>query len=406
MSVEYFISKRLAFSKQRAFSGFIIKLATIAVALSVAVMIVTTAFVNGFKSEIQRKVFGFMGHIQVSSFESNYAFETNPIDYDPKLIEKVLQSDGVSHIHAFATKTAILKTKDEMEGIALKGIGADFDWQFFKEYLVDGTHFELKEDSKSNNIIISKTTANRLNVKTGDKISAYFIQDPVRIRRFTISGLFNTGLMEYDEAYALIDIGHIKKLSDWEDNQIQGYEVFVKDPNKMELVNDDLFYNALDPNLLSQTLKEINPSIFDWLDLQNMNEKVIFALMIIVAVINMITTLLILIMERTNMIGIMKALGADNWSIRKLFLINAAWIVGFGLLFGNFLGLILCFLQHQFEFIKLPEESYFLNVVPIAINWFTVILINLFTFLICLAILILPSFLITRITPVKAIRFD
>jgi len=396
----------LAFSKQRAFSGFIIKLATIAVTLSVAVMIVSTAFVNGFKSEIQRKVFGFMGHIQISSFESNYAFETKPINYDANLVDKITNAEGVSHIHAYATKTAILKTDEEMEGIALKGIGTDFDWKFFNEFIVDGKNFDLNDKSKSNEIVISKTTADRLNVKTGDKISAYFIQDPVRIRRFTIAGLFNTGLMEYDEAYALVDIGHIKKLSDWQDNQIQGYEVFVKKPKNMEAVNDDIFYNELPPNLLSQTLKEINPSIFDWLELQNMNEKVIFALMIIVAVINMITTLLILIMERTNMIGIMKALGADNWSIRKLFLINAAWIIGFGLLFGNFLGLILCFLQYQFEFIKLPEESYFLNVVPVAVNWLTVFFINLMTFIVCLAILILPSFLITRITPVKAIRFD
>ncbi len=406
MGVESFIAKRLAFSKKKAFSGFIIKIAIAAVSLSVAVMIIATAFVNGFKSEIQSKVFGFMGHIQISSFESNYAFETKPIAADPELIQKIEALPATSHVQAYANKTAILKSDSVMEGIALKGIDVDFNWEFFSHYLIDGESFKMEDSKKSNNILLSKTTAKRLKVQTGDKIIAYFIQDPVRTRSFTISGIFNTGLIEYDQSFALVDIRHIQKLEGWKEKQIQGYEVFLHDADNMDETNETLYYNLLGPNLLSQTLREINPSIFDWLELQSMNERVIFTLMIIVTVINMITALLILIMERTNMIGILKALGSSNWSIRKLFLFSAAFIVGFGLLFGNLLGFFVCFLQHQFELLRLSEESYFIEVVPVHINWFTIFLINFFTLVICLLILIIPSYLISKISPVKAIRFD
>jgi len=406
MGVESFIARRLAFSKQKAFSGFIIKIAIAAVSLSVAVMIIATAFVNGFKSEIQRKVFGFMGHIQVSSFESSYAFQSKPIATDPILEKNIESLPNTSHVHAYANKTTILKSDSVMEGIALKGIGLDFNWDFFRQHIVEGETFQLQEDKKSKAILLSKTTARHLKVEPGDKLLAYFWQDPIRTRSFIVSGIFNTGLIEYDESFALVDIRHIQKLNNWEDSQIEGYEVFLKDANKMEATNEQLYYNILGANLLSRTLREINPSIFDWLDLQSMNERVIFTLMIIVTIINMITALLILIMERTNMIGILKALGSSNWSIRKLFLFSAAFIVGFGLLFGNALGFLVCFLQHQFELIKLSEESYFIEVVPVYINWFTVFLINLFSFIICLLILIIPSYLIAKISPVKAIRFD
>lgn len=406
MQFEAFIAKRLSFSKQSGFSSFIIKIAIVAVSLSVAIMIIATALVNGFKKEIENKVFGFMGNIQVSSFESSYAFENKPIAHSEQLSKSIGKLEGVSHVQTYANITSILKSPSEMEGIALKGVGFDFNWQFFNQYMHAGKPFVLDTAKKSNEIVLSKTTADRLKVEVGDKLNAYFIEDPPRIRRFTVSGIFNTGLIEYDIAYALIDMRHVQKLSDWTDKQIQGYEVFVKDAGDIEKANNELFFNILGPSLRSQTLKEINPSIFNWLELQSINEKVIFALMIIVAVINMITTLLILIMERTNMIGVLKALGADNWSIRKLFLFNAAFIVGFGLLFGNLFGLGLCFFQHQFGFIQLSEESYFIKIAPVYINWFIVLLINLATMIICVLSLLIPSYWITKILPVNAIRFS
>jgi len=347
-----------------------------------------------------------MGHIQITSFESNYAFETKPIAADPELKKNIEDLSSTSHVQAYANKTAILKSDSIMEGIALKGIGLDFNWDFFKQYMVDGNPFSMEEDKKSSGILLSRTTAKRLNAHTGDKLMAYFVQDPVRTRRLTVTGIFNTGLIEYDESFALVDIRHIQKLEGWKNGQIEGYEVFLNDSKDMFETNEQLYYNFLGPNLLSRTLREINPSIFDWLELQSMNERVIFTLMIIVTVINMITALLILIMERTNMIGILKALGSSNWSIRKLFLYSAAFIVGFGLLFGNILGFSVCFLQDQFGLLRLSEESYFIEVVPAHINWFTVFLINFFTLVICLLILIFPSYLISKISPVKAIRFD
>jgi len=394
MGIESFIAKRLAFSKKKAFSGFIIKIAIAAVSLSVAVMIIATAFVNGFKSEIQSKVFGFMGHIQISSFESNYAFQTKPIAADPELKQKIEALPATSHIQAYAIKRSILKSDSIMEGIALKGIDVNFNWDFFSHYITEGEPFVMDAEKKSNDILLSKTTSKRLKAKIGDKLVAYFIQDrvgsrPVRIRSFTVSGIYNTGLIEYDESFALVDIRHIQKLEGWEEGQIQGYEVFLNNANDMFETNEILYYNILGPNLLSQTLREINPSIFDWLDLQSMNERV-----------------LILIMERTNMIGILKALGSNSWSIRKLFLYSASFIVGFGLLFGNLLGFSVCFLQDKFELLRLSEESYFIEVVPVHINWLTIFLINFFTLVICLLILIIPSYLIAKISPVKAIRFD
>jgi len=406
MPFEAYIAKRLSFSKQSGFSSFIIKIAIVAVTLSVAIMIIATALVNGFKKEIENKVFGFMGNIQVSSFESNYAFESKPIDYNTKLCKQINNLNAVKRIQSYANITTILKSPTEMEGIALKGVGFDFDWQFFKKYMHTGQSFVLDSTKKSNEIVLSKTTADRLKVEVGDKVNAYFIQNPPRVRSFKISGIFNTGLIEYDMAYALIDIRHVQKLHNWNDKQIEGYEIFVENVSEMEKTNNALFYNVLGPDLLSQTLREINPSIFNWLELQSVNEKVIFTLMIIVAVINMITTLLILIMERTNMIGILKALGATNWSIRKLFLYNAAFIVGFGLLFGNLFGLGLCFFQHQFGFIELSEESYFIKTAPIYINWWIIFLINIATMAVCIISLLLPSYLITKISPVKAIRFS
>ncbi len=406
MGLSSFIARRLSFSRQKAFSSFIIKIATTAVALSVAVMIIATAFVNGFKSEIKRKVFGFNGHVRISSYESSFAFETKPIFQNPEMVKSIEALPQVKNVQQFSTKTCILQSEKEMEGIALKGIGNDFDEEGFKDYLIKGDFLNLNETNKSNEIILSKNTADLLYVQSGDKISAYFIQDPVRVRRFTISGIYNTGLAEYDRSFALVDIRHINKLNNWQSNQVQGYEVHLNNMAEMESVNDLLWNEILEPNLLSQTVQEINPSIFDWLELQNMTEQVIMILMVVVAVINMITALLILIMERTNMIGILKALGANNWQIRKIFIINAGYIVGFGLLIGNILGFIVCFLQFKFGWISLPEESYFLNVVPVKIIPWIVILINIATFLICVITLLLPSLLISRIKPVKAIRFE
>ncbi len=407
MNLEFFITKRIAFRQGKSFSGFIIKIAIAAVALSMAVMIITTATVNGFQHEVSRKIFGFWGHIHITKYKLNAAHyeDTKPISKHQNFYPNIDSIEGIRHIQVYANKAGIIKTDTDIEGILLKGIGSDFDWSFLTDCMVSGKSFSLNDSTRSNNIVISATTANRLQLAVGDKMAVYFVQRPVRVRQFTISGIYKTALEEYDEKYAIIDIKHIQKLNKWTDDEVGGFEVFLDDVQELDKYSDVLYYHINNHTLLAQTIKEINPNIFEWLALQNMNEYVILLLMVLVAIINMITALLILILERTNMVGIMKALGANNWSIRKIFLYNATFIIGLGLIIGNLLGLGICVLQQQFGIIQLPEESYYINVAPIAINWFSIILLNVGTMLVCVIAMIIPSYLVTHIDPIKAIRF-
>jgi len=406
MNTAWFITRRIAFGKRRSFSGFIITIAVAAVALSVAVMLITTATVNGFQNHISRKIFGFWGHIHISKYSLNSSYEDLfPVTIHQSFYPAIDTINGVKHIQVYAHKAGIIKTNDDIEGIVLKGVSTDFDWGFFNEYLVEGKVFELSDTSKSNDILISQTTAKRLHLKAGDGLAIYFVQNPPLVRKFNISGIYKTGLEEYDEKYALIDIKHIQKLNNWEEDQVGGFEVFLDRMEDLPFFSDLIYYEIVGQDLYSQTIKEINPNIFEWLALQDMNEQVILCLMALVAIINMITALLILILERTNMIGILKALGASGWEIRKIFLFNAAYIIGWGLFIGNVLGLSICFLQHKFGFIKLPEESYYISVAPIDIDPITVATLNAGTMMICLIALIWPSYLATTINPIKAIRF-
>ncbi|OWY24141.1 ABC transporter permease [Sphingobacteriales bacterium UPWRP_1] len=406
MNVAWFITRRIAFGKGRSFSGFIITIAVAAVALSVAVMLITTATVNGFQNQISRKIFGFWGHIHISKFDLNQSYEDiHPVSIYQSFYPALDTVPGIKHIQVYAHKAGIIKTDTEIEGIVLKGIGVDFDWTFFKEYLTEGNIISVSDTAKSNEILISQTTARRLKLKTGDKLAVYFVQDPPLVRKFTISGIYKTGLEEYDEKYALIDIRHIQKLNKWENDEVGGFEVFLNHTEDLQYFSDLIYYQIAGQDLQSQNIREINPNIFEWLQLQDMNERVILALMTIVAIINMITALLILILERTNMIGILKALGATNWSIRRIFLYNAMYIVGWGLIIGNVLGLGICILQQRFGFITLPEESYYVSVAPIDLNPLTIVVLNVATMVICLFALVWPSYLVTAINPIKAIRF-
>lgn len=407
MNTEFFITKRIAFKQNKGFSGFIIKIAIIAIALSMTVMLVTTATVNGFQNEISRKIFGFWGHIHIRNYDANRSYEdVNPIDKNQDFYPAIDTIEGISHIQIYANKAGIIKTDTDIEGIVLKGIGSDYNWDFFQQYMLEGEPFSIQDSSKSNEILISKTTANRLQLTVGDKLVTYFVQDPPRIRKFKISGIYKTGLAEYDEKYALIDIKHIQKLNKWKENEIGGFEVFIDEVDDLDEMSDKIYYEIIDHELLSQNMKEINPNIFEWLKLQDMNETVMISLMVLVAIINMMTTLLILILERTNMIGILKALGATNWTIRKIFLYNASFIIGIGLLIGNFMGLALCFLQKHFGFIRLPEESYYISIAPIEIDLMTIAFLNIGTLLVCIVTLVIPSYLVSKINPIKAIRFS
>lgn len=406
MNLALYITKRIAFTRQPSFSRFIIRIAVTATALSVAVMIIAGAMVTGFQKEISNKVFGFWGNINIRSYADNFGFKDNPISIHQQFYPSLEKVQGIRHIQVYATKPGIIKSQNDIESIVLKGFGKDFDWNFMSRYIVSGKNFLAGDTSKPYKLIISQITANRLNLKTGDDVPVYFIQTPPRARKFRIAGIYKTGLEEYDKLYALTDIARIQELNNWTADSVGGFEVFINNVKDIDALGRMINEDYIGQNLTAHTLKEINPNIFDWLDLQSVNEKVILSLMLLVAVINMTSALLILILERTNMIGILKSLGSSNWIIRRIFLYNAAYIILLGLIIGNGVGIGLCLLQKNFGFIRLSEESYYVSVAPVNLDVFYILALNVGVMIICLLVLVLPSYMVSKISPVKAIRFN
>jgi lipoprotein-releasing system permease protein len=425
MNLPFFIARRIAFSGGKSFSKLIIRIAVVAVALSVAVMIASSALISGFKSEIGRKIFEFWGHIHISDTAYSLSFEPQPIDlkqdFYPSLdtvksiSPAILQQmdwhgkpphGGIRHIQVFAHKPGIIRTKTAMEGILLKGIGKDFDWGNLKPYLLEGRPISLSDTAFSREIIISRQTADRLQVGVGDKFIVHFVKDRDQTRRmFQVCGIYKTGLEEYDRKFALCDIRQVQNLLGWEENQVAGFELWIDDLRDLELYNQYIYQEVLPENLLSVSIRDKFPSIFEWLELQDLNEIVILVLMLTVAIINMITALLVLVLERSTMIGILKALGAENMRIRKIFLYQAAVITLNGMLFGNLIGLGFCWLQDRFHLIRLNEADYYLSYAPVRVEWLSVLGINAGTLVITLVFLLLPSLVVSGIAPVRAIRF-
>lgn len=368
-------------------------------------MIIAVAVVTGFKKQIRDKVIGFNGHIQISNFDLNTSYETSPLAVEKIDKKAILNLPNVKHIQKFAIKAGIVKTKEQIEGVVLKGVGKDYDWTFFKEKIQEGRILELYDTATSNEVIISRTLASRLKLNLGDQVVMYFIQQPPRMRKFNIVGIYQTGLEELDKTYILGDIAHIQKLNNWDENQVSGFEILLFDSDILDDTKE-LIFDEVDLDINVKTIRELMPQIFDWLDLQDMNEIIILVLMLMVATINMITALLILILEKTRMIGLLKALGMNNKSIQLIFLNKAAFLIGKGLLFGNILGLGLCFIQLKFGIFTLDESSYYLKFVPVNLNIVSIILLNIGTFAVCMLMLLIPARIISKISPVKAIRFN
>lgn len=434
MNFPYFIARRVAANGQASFSRLIIRIAVVAIALSVTVMICSNALIAGFKQEIRTKIFGFWGHIHITDTDINRSMlEAFPINKDQAFYPSLDTIEGVSyqmkvpfmgrqvermyttkggirHIQVFAIKPGIIEAgkgeAQEIEGIILKGVGEDFDWAFMDQYIKRGKRLMLPADDLSRDILISDQTAKRLQVDTGDTFIVHFVEKGEQLqRRFYVSGVYRTGLEEYDQKFALVDIRQIQRLLGWTEDQVSGFEVFIDDIDDLYALTEYIYFEELPPDLYAESIRNKLPEIFDWLDLQDINEVVILSLMVIVAIINMITALMILILERTNMIGTLKALGSSNWGIRKVFLYYAAYIIIVGLFWGNLIGIGLCVLQDQFELIRLSEENYYLSTAPIALQPLPILLINLGTLVITLLFLMLPSYLVSSISPVKAIRF-
>lgn len=391
--------------KGTGFSKLIINLAMAAVCISVMVMIFAIAIVKGYQQQVRNKIIGFNSNIQVTHLDLNNSYESLPVDRDYLFERLVRKQEGVTHLQKFATKAGIIKTDESFEGIVLKGVDTDYNWAFLKHHMLAGETFLVKDSIVGNKILLSEITAKRMNLKMGDPVFIYFIQDPPRVRKFTISGIFDTGMGDLDEIFAFVDIKQVQKLNNWERSQISGYEIGLKQFSQTQHGREQLV--SITPYTMGiSSIFDMYPALFDWLGLLDLNVLIIIILMIAVASINMVTALLILILERTQMVGILKALGSTDGQISKVFLYIAGNIIIKGLLLGNLLGLGLAWIQKKYGFIKLDQRSYYLDTVPIQLEWSDVVFINLGSFIICVLILILPARYVSKIEPVKTIRFN
>ena len=405
MNTEYFIARRIAIKSKRTFSKLIVRIAISGVMLSLAVMMLSIAIIKGFKTEIQGKVRGFVGDVRIFKLDLNNSFELSPFVPSPKTLSDLKKNKEIVYFQPYATKPAIISANDEVEGINFKGIDGSFNWDYIKKHLVSGRVINFADSVKATKeIMISAFTASRLKLKTGDNFIMYFVQNPPRKRPFKIVGIYDIGVEEIDKGFVLGDINIIRRLNNWTPKQIGGIEIKLKNFSRLQATADDIYAN-LEINLKSESVQEYFPNIFTWLSLLDVNTKVLLILMMIVGVINMITALLIMILERTNMIGMLKAFGMTDVSVMKVFLFNAVYLVGIGLLLGNLLGLGIGFIQQYTHIFKLNQSSYYLAYVPIEFHLKDVLLLNLATLVICLIVLVVPSMLVSRVSPLKAIRF-
>lgn len=398
---------------KRQVSKPVIRIATAGVAIGLAVMIISVCVVLGFKHTIRDKVVGFGSHIQVADFLTLQTSDQYPIYMGDSILSILREIPEVRHVQRYAYKQGILKTDNDFLGVIFKGIGPEFDTTFIHQNMVAGSIPTFSDESSGNKILVSKTMADQLRLEVGQKLFSYFIdQNGVRTRRFTVTGIYQTNLSQYDKTICLTDLYTVVKLNGWQADQASGAEITIQDPDRMDIVENhfiEKINRTTDPygeTYSSLTIRELNPAIFSWLDLLDLNVWIILALMIAVAGVTMVSGLLIIILERTNMIGILKALGARNKTIRHTFLWFSVFIIGKGLLYGNILGLGLLLLQKYTSFVKLDPATYYVSTVPVEINIPLIVLINIATLLICMLVLIVPSFLISHIHPVKAIRYE
>ena len=410
MNLEYFIAKRLITAKsyKSSISSPIIKIAITAIAIGIIMMIVSVATGIGLQNKIREKVAAFNGHIVITNFDDNQSqVHTQPISINQDFYPKFKTVDGINHIQAVANKAGIIRTESSVEGIILKGVGKDYVWTNIKEYIIEGRLPNYK-DELNEEVLISQYLANRLHLKLGDKFNTFFMKESGKmpnLRNFKIVGIYNSGFQEFDASYVIGDIRHVQRINKWKQDEIGAFEVFINDFTQIKEIGDKV-YKEIPPTYNSVTIEEKFFSIFEFLKLFDFNIIIILIVMIVVATINMIVALLVLILERTQMIGILKALGANNWNIRKIFLYNAAYLISRGLLLGNLIALALLFLQKTFGIIKLNPQNYYVSEVQVDINFLHMLLLNLGTIVICLLVLLIPSYIITKISPVKAIRFD
>lgn len=410
MNIASFIARRIAFNRQRSFSRFIIRLAIAATAISVAVMIMTLAFVNGFQEAVSQKIFSFWGHLRVQHYEQYKAAiaEEVPIHKNDTIVKTLYQTKGVKQVQSFATKYAILKTPESIEGVLFKGVGKEYDFSAMQQFLTQGRWVHFNDSTYSREIVISEYTANQLELKVNDRVLVYFFrgesQKP-RPDKLTIVGLYKTNMEEYDKLYAIGDLTLVQRLNDWSSDEIGGYEIFLDDYHSMNEVNDAIFA-TLPGEWGSRTIRDIYPNIFDWLRLQDVNRDVVLGVMVIIAIINLITCLIIMVLERTRMIGVLKAIGASDWTVQKIFTYQGVIISAAGIFLGLILGLGICLIQIKTGFLTFwDENAYYMLIVPVKIIWWQVLLVVAGTLVVCAVTLLIPSLVSRRIQPAKAVQF-
>jgi lipoprotein-releasing system permease protein len=387
-------------------SSTIVRIAVGGIAIGMAVMILSVAIVTGFQHEIQQKVIGFGSHLQISLYNPANTLGAKPIDRNQDFLKDIQNEPSVKNINVYAHKSGILTANGEIKGVVAKGVSSDFDWTFFEKNLLEGRIFGIPDSQKTDSILISKYIVNKLNLNLGDKVTVVFIQDEKeRKRRFIIGGIYESGMEQFDASILLCDLRHVQKLNNWTENQVAGFEVTLNSFEDLDKL-DEIISKHISWEFTTLKITDQFMEIFGWLELQDLNVIIILTLMVLVSGINMITALLVFILERTNMIGLLKAMGATNQSLSRIFLYNAAYLILLGTFWGNIIGIGLGYLQYKFEFLKLDKTSYYIDHVPVMFDLNTLFFINLGSVVISLLMLILPSMMVSRIDPVKTIRFN
>ncbi|MGQ3060483.1 ABC transporter permease [Flavobacterium sp.] len=411
MNLEYFIARRLVSAKSHksSISAPIIKIAIIAIAIGITMMVVAVATGRGLQDKIREKVSAFNGHVIISNFDDNQSeVSVEPLSIKQDFYPKFTQVRGVQHIQAVASKAGIIRTEKAFDGIVFKGVGKEYKWDILEEYITKGKKPNLNA-TLNNEVILSEYLANRLELKVGDEFNTYFMKEDgngmPNLRRFKLVGIYNSGFQEFDAVYVIGDIRHVQRINKWRNGEVGSFEVFIDDFDEIDQKGREV-HEAIPSTLEARTIKQKYFNIFEWLTLFDVNIMVIIVIMVVVATINMIVALLVLILERTQMVGMLKALGANNWSVRKIFLYNAAYLIIKGLLWGNGISLGLILIQKYFGVITLPPENYYVSVAPVTIDVPAILLINIGTIVVCVTLLLIPSYIITKISPVKALRFD
>jgi lipoprotein-releasing system permease protein len=404
MNFPYFVSQRIQNTKTSSFSGTVTKIGIGSIAIGLTVMILAFAVLFGFKDAIHQKLFSLTPHISVAKFSANESYEEYPITKQSDLFRNHKNIKDIIHFQAVAQKAGILKTRQDILGVVMKGIGRDFDFERFAPNIIEGQQISFTDSSYSKDILISKTIANKLNLGVGNNLIMYFLNAPDRPRKLIIKGIYETQMEEFDKNLIIGDIGLIQRINGWGTDSVGRYEIYVKNFDQIN-ASAKIIQDKMQPDMKMEKVTTTYMGLFDWLGMLDRNMVIFLTLILFVACFNMISILLVLMLERTPMIGVLKALGSSNWQIRKIFLWNGFAMIFKGLTYGNILGIGLCLLQKHYRIIPLDPVNYYMNTVPIMLNWGVILLLNLATVSLVILVLVIPTFVITRIEPVKAIIF-